>query len=326
MKNSSRMLLVGVWANRNWILGNWLREVTLRSHGSFQLWWVISVFAQKKWVERLLFFPLPRRDSYFFSYITIFERYIKKNPNKYGSKSLVLFTHAESEIGTVQRQVEILNKAFAVYFFCSQDADRLVMHGLEIEKVRLAFCAVDDDCIKNPRFIRREKTVVLASKFGWRKGLSVLPEVVALMPEWNFIALGRGWEGFIQETGLDLQSNFSYFEFNKSTRNKHFCEARIFLSLSSLEGGPVPLIEAVTAGAIPVATKTGFAPDLIQDKIDGVLIDINPSVQQVVDALISADKLSNDFTGHLVHNLTWDRITRMMLTDQIMIQNLRVAD
>lgn len=316
MRKRQKMLLIGVWANRNWILGNWIREVKVRSRDNFQVWWVPSVFAGKKWIENFLIFPLPRAESYFFSYITIFEKYLRINPSKYKNKSIVLFPHAEAEIGSIEKQVETLNKAFAVYFFCSKDAQNLVNNGLESKKVRLAYCAVDVDCVPSPLIERKEKTIVLASKFGWRKGLSILPEIVELMPDWQFVALGREWENFLNESGLRHLPNFNYIQMNKSTRNHFFSESKIFLSLSELEGGPVPLIEAIAAGAIPVATKTGFATDFISDSVNGYLIEINPTPQVVVEAILKAESIPNSFANSTVSHLTWDRITTMTIIDK----------
>jgi glycosyltransferase involved in cell wall biosynthesis len=324
MRNRRKMLLIGVWANRNWILGNWIREVQLRSKEDFQVWWVPSVFAGKKRIEKLLALPLPTAESYFFSYITIFEKYLSINPRKFENRSIVLFPHAEAEIGPVKKQVETLNRAFAVYFFCSQDAKNLVASGLAAEKVRLAYCAVDVNCVESPEFERVEKTIVLASKFGWRKGLSILPEIIKLMPDWSFVALGRGWDTFIEETGIGLLPNFSHYEFNKSSRTRFFSECKIFLSLSELEGGPVPLIEAMAAGAIPVATKTGFAPDFVRDGVDGYLLETNPTPQEVVSAILRAELIQNNPKNSKINLLTWDRITSMTIMDKLnILENTR---
>ncbi len=279
------------------------------------------MFAGKKWIEKLLAFPLPKAESYFFSYITIFEKYLGINPLRYENKSIVLFPHAEAEIGSIQKQVYILNKAFAVYFFCSKDAQNLVTHGLAEEKVRLAYCAVDVDCVSTPTIKRKERTIVLASKFGWRKGLSILPQIVELMPDWQFVALGREWENFINESGLGQQTNFTHYEFNRANRTRYFSECKIFLSLSELEGGPVPLIEAITAGAIPVATKTGFAPDLVTNALDGYLLDVNPTAEEVVATLKKAESIQISKLNPKVNLLTWDRITSMTIIDKTLISS-----
>jgi len=313
------MLLIGVWANRNWILGNWLKEVQLRAPKYFTILWVPTIFAGKHLFEKYIPRFLPKFTTYFFSYLTIYEAYLKKNKKRFVNRSIVLYPHNEPELGNLEHQVHILNNAFAVYFFCSSDANNLIKHGLISTKVRLAHCAVDVDCVPNSTIMRNMNTVVLASRFGPRKGLEILPEIISLRPEMNFIALGRGWESFIHSTKLTTFSNFKYYELNKKSRNEYFSKAGIFLSLSNLEGGPVPLIEAMQMGVYPVVTETGFAPDLIKSENEGIIIPVNPTSLQVLFALDQATKFSGRVKST---NLTWDRITSLMVSDHLQMQTI----
>ena len=311
-QKSQRMLLIGVWANRDWILGNWIKEVKSRSQENFKLAWVLTIFANKRWWEKFTYFPFPTYGSYFFSYITIFEKYLSKDYEKYNGNSIVLYPHNEPEMGSVIHQANVLNSAFCVYFFCSRDAEALIKNGLDPSKVRLAFCAVDVDCVTHPELLRESKTVVLASRFGPRKGLEMLPELVRQMPDWRFIGLGRGWETFINSSGLSMLPNFEHHSFNKISRNYYFSKAEVFLSLSNLEGGPVPLIESIQLGCKPVSTDTGFARDVIDD--NGILIPTNSTLEQVKSALIEIhDKPVKK--NSIVCGLTWDRLCRMMIDD-----------
>lgn len=316
----NRMLLIGVWANRNWILGNWLKEARTRSKCDFDIFWVPFIYAGKRKAERFIRFYIPKRSSYFFSYITIFESYLRKNPVRFRNKSIVLYPHNESEMGDLHHQAKVLNEAFKTYFFCSSDAKQLIAHGLREDKVEIAYCAVDNDCVQDPREQKAKRTVILASRFGPRKGLDALPEVIRSMSDFHFVALGRGWETFILENKLDSAPNFEYHQFNKESRNKFFSRAGIFLSLSNLEGGPVPLIEAISMGCIPVATRTGFAEDLIIDKESGLLLPLNPQAAEIVNALRSATSLD---AKPVIGYLTWDRITQLMIRDKRAIETLK---
>lgn len=313
-----KMLLVGVWANRNWILGNWIKEVKAREPQIFRLRWVPTIFASKRKLEKLAYVPFAEYGSYFFSYITIFEKYVSKNFSKYAQKSIVLYPHNESEMGSLDHQAQVLNYAHSVYFFCSQDAMSLASHGLLEDKIRLAYCAVDVDCFASDNFKRRRKTIVLASKFGPRKGLEILPQIVEQLPDWNFTALGRGWNGFISRTSLKHLPNFSFQVFNKSSRNQVFAESEIFMSLSSLEGGPVPLIEAAQLGCKVVTTDTGFARDLFEDKKHGTIISKHPTAEEVVTAIREVGEMEY-VPNEAVKLLTWDRIASLMLNDHFKI-------
>jgi glycosyltransferase involved in cell wall biosynthesis len=313
-----KMLLVGVWANRNWILGNWIKEVKARSPKKFRIFWVPTIFAGKHTWEHFAYIRLPRYGSYFFSYITIFEKYLSKDYSKFANRSVVLYPHNESEMGDLAHQAEVLNHAHSVYFFCSRDAESLIAHGLDNEKIRLAYCAVDNDCFQVNQAEQKNKTVVLASRFGPRKGLTILPEIVRELPDWNFIGLGRDWENFISESGLGELSNFRYREFNKLSRNEIFSGAEIFLSLSNLEGGPVPLIEASSLGCKVVATDTGFARDLFVNGVHGTILSNPTSSEEVIKAIKTVGEMSY-VPNDKVQLLTWDRLASLTLKDHFRI-------
>jgi glycosyltransferase involved in cell wall biosynthesis len=192
--------------------------------------------------------------------------------------------------------------------------------GLDERKIVIANCAVDNDCILDNNVIRDQKTVVLASKFGPRKGAELLPDILLRLQDWNFILMGRGWDEFLKQKNLQKLSNFNYVNFNKNNRTKFFSMAKIFLSLSNLEGGPVPLIESMSLGVIPISTSTGFAPEFIKNGVNGFLLPINPSAALVESRIKSIDVL-NEKPEVSVSHLTWDRIAKITLIDFMSIKN-----
>jgi glycosyltransferase involved in cell wall biosynthesis len=321
IKKSQQMIMVGVWANRNWILGNWIKEVKLRLPNNFRLWWVPSIYAGKRPIEKFLKFPIPTADAYFFSYPTLFKHYEQKNSAKFKNNSIVLYPHNEPEMGSINEQVILLNKAFKVHFYCKADAENLIKNGLSLDKITIANCAIDIDCELDYKVKRVSNTIVLASKYGPRKGANLLPKIIQKLPSWNFIVMGRGWEGFIRDNELGNLPNFRYVKFNKINRSKYFSEARIFLSLSNLEGGPVPLIESMSLGVIPICTETGFASEFISDGANGFLLPVNPDPDFIVSKINCVDTIINDPSDAVKH-LTWDRITRLTNSDLNKIVNL----
>ena len=324
-KNHNQMILIGVLANRNWVLGNLIKEIHQRLPKSTKLWWVLSVFAQKSIFENFLDFGLPKRKAYFFSYLTIFERNFMKKPQQFFENSIILYTHDDPELGSLKHQALVLNASYATYFMCSSDARLLVSNGLNISKVRLCYFGIDTECTPEAYVPRDKKVIVLASKFGPRKGLEKLPYIIDRLPDWNFVALGRGWEAYILKQNLAEKQNFEYHEFNKENRQNYFTKAKIFLSLSIKEGGPVPLIEAMYLGATPVSTSVGFAPDLIKNNVNGILLDVEPSAEDVVAAIIKAERLNSN-PSKSVEFLTWDRFARMVETDRKAILMKKTAN
>ncbi len=93
-------------------------------------------------------------------------------------------------------------------------------------------------------------------------------------------------------------------------------ENQVFLSLSSLEGGPIPLIDAMAFGMYPVATDTGFARDVILERGFGTLLQIGTSVEEVVEAITRA-RPNPQQSIDAVSDLTWDRIASQYIKDTI---------
>jgi glycosyltransferase involved in cell wall biosynthesis len=308
-----KLLLVGVWVNRNWILGNWLKEVNSRNPATSKIYWVLSIFGGKHFWERFIQFPLPNYGGYFFSYPSIFESYLNRNPEKYINRSIVNYTHNTEDLGSLAHQAKVLNQSYSVHFNCSADSQALIEAGLNPNLVRIVLGAVDDDC-KKLDLPRESKTVLLASKYSDRKGLHVLPDVIRALPDWKFIILGRGWENFLEENSLLSLDSVEYHFFNKKNRNILMSRASCFLSLSTLEGGPIPLIEAMSMGVVAVATNTGFAKDVILNGINGVIISNPPTIDEVVTAIRRSSTLTSE-VSKLISSLTWDRIADFVVAD-----------
>jgi len=310
--DSAKILLVGHIANYNWILGNWMREIKARSSGNLKIWWLPTSYNN---IPRSTLFtlPLPKSDVYFFSYPTIFRNYLAKHNNRYSHKSIVNYTHEIPELGTKKQQADYLNSAYSIHFNCSRDASELVENGLDSSKVRIVYGAIDDDCsVINQT--RRNSSVLLASRFSERKGVRVLPELINSLPNWKFHILGRGWEDFLIKHKLDKNLNVVYEKFTRESRNRVMNEVEVFLSLSTLEGGPIPLLESIKLGMKPVATMTGFAPDIIEDGVNGILIPINSEVPVIREAILRAQALTQ--LGFLdEQDFSWDRISKIFMQD-----------
>ena len=63
--------------------------------------------------------------------------------------------------------------------------------------------------------------------------------------------------------------------------------ASAFLTLSTNEGGPIPILEALASGTPCVATSTGFAPDLLSGE-RGFIVPVNFEFELVGEAIRNA--------------------------------------
>ena len=302
-------------SNYRWVLGHWVRELRKRIPGKTLIWWVPISFSKNNFINDIIkIAPLPVSRNYYFPFPTVFINYYKRYPNTLRNRSVVLYTHATDQLGSLENQVHYLSFAKCVHFMCTTDRDRLVTAGLDSEKTRVVFGAIDVDCVQNLLYPKVPNTVLLSSRFGPRKGYELLPDIVEYLPNWKFTILGPDWEKFLQSSGLNKKQNLIHTNWSRKNRNLLMSENQIFLSLSSLEGGPIPLIDAMAFGMYPIATDTGFAHDIIAKGGIGKLLKIPTSSEAVVKAIEEAQPNSNKSIS-VVSCLTWDKLARDYVED-----------
>ena len=89
---------------------------------------------------------------------------------------------------------------------------------------------------------------------------------------------------------------------------------KVFLSLSNLEGGPIPLLDALSCGMYGVATDTGFARDVIKPDINGSVVKLPVDIFEVRDAILSSNAKSIPIDEN-IYKYTWEFIAKDYLNN-----------
>ena len=84
-------------------------------------------------------------------------------------------------------------------------------------------------------------------------------ELVKLMTEYNFILVGKGWSNYENFQEMLSLPNFTYVDLDYSEYPNLYSEMKVFVSTSDIEGGLIPLMEAMMSNVMPVVSDTGFA-------------------------------------------------------------------
>lgn len=132
--------------------------------------------------------------------------------------------------------------------------------------------------------------VLLVANYAERKNPNLLLDVLREAVEFQFTLVGRGWESWEHFSALTQENNFSYQEFESKEYQKLIHEHYIFLSLSTQEGGPLPLLETMACNLIPVVSNVGYSTDLIQQGINGFLFSPSSTPKEIHGLLISASQ------------------------------------
>ena len=237
---------------------------------------------------------LPDTDGYFFVFHQYFYRAMRHNPKILNKKNIVMFTHPNWTFSFSESHVIwCLNKADKVICLNSKVQRELIAAGLDAKKTELIHIASDPDFFYEHK--RKTGTVGFCSAFGARKNPEMVYQLVKNMPERKFYLMGRYWEHYEKYEEMKNMANFTYYNNEPyETYPDLYNKIDIFISPSTLEGGPVPVLEAMLSNCFPIASKTGFCPDVISDGYNGFLFDVDADYSEVIRLIKLADSKTID--------------------------------
>jgi glycosyltransferase involved in cell wall biosynthesis len=254
-------------------------------------------------------YRLPWADYYFFAHYSRLIQFLESPKNE--GKRIVWFPHFE-ESG--KRQVEDVINALhgADKIICPASFWKawLLNHGLSGEKVVFVLGGADPEMFHYHE--RSGNTVGFVSKYYPRKNPDTILQIIQCMPDRKFILLGHGWKQYPRFADLYLLPNFRYIQTDYANYPSIYAQMDVFVSVSRVEGGPIPLIEAMMSNVVPVASRTGFAPDIIRHGENGFIFDVDVDVATIVSLIHKAFKLKTN-VRETVKRLTWENFVKQLL-------------
>ncbi len=292
-----KLVYVAREKDKDWIFGAKVRRLSRYS----------SLDATTHYHDKLR--DLPKADGYFFIYQNYFCRCIRSTPSILKKKNVVMFTHPNwSKKYSKTHVVWCLNKADTIICLNSDIKQYLIECGVNSELLKVLHIGTS-----STTFYAHERgsgDVGFCSNFGIRKNPDLIFDIIKNMPNKTFHIIGRHWEDYERFDELKSLPNFIYhnnvpYELYPELYNK----LDVFVSPSLLEGGPVPILEAMMSNCVPVASKTGFAPDLIQHGKNGYLFDLDATYKDVIPLIEKAFKIKEN-TRQYVMPYTWENCSK----------------
>ncbi len=277
---------------------NWILEAICRE---------IATYFPGKYCFHYSETDLPVSKAYFIAHYSFLPTCLKLNPQMWGSKILVWHTHPRDDLGISQDElIYALNKSTKVICACSQFARLLVSQGLKPHKVTYVLGAADPNIFQFHQ--RQNGAVGFCTAFYYRKEPERIFKIIKMMPHRKFILMGKAWDKYEKFSEMKALENFSYVEVSYSDYPKYYALMDVFVSPAKLEGGPIPLVESMMCNVVPVASKTGFAPDLIIPGENGFLFDVDSSAEEICRLIDQAFELKAD-VRNTVKNLNWENFS-----------------
>jgi len=192
----------------------------------------------------------------------------------------------------------------------------LASQGLQKNKLTYVLGGADPELFKPHE--RGLGAVGFCTAYYPRKAPDLMFEIIGFMPHRRFILLGpdsadpanrhRKWDRYGRFNELLSFKNLTYVEAPYAEYPKYYAQMDVLVSTSRLEGGPIPLIEALMCNIVPVASKTGFAADIIRHGENGFLFQVDSAPQVVVDLIERAYELKTDVRKTAEH-LSWENFS-----------------
>jgi len=259
---------------------------------------------------KVFYHPQPSLNAknYFFSHYLLFESYLERHPEQLANSNVfVWYTHPrEEDPVSIAKRLLTFDHVTKVIFACGSNRQVWLERGLPERKTAVVLGAADPAMFQ---FHERGSGVVgLSSSFYERKNPDCLLEIIKLLPHRDFVLVGRKWEQYALFEEMKSLPNFTYKSPPYREYPSIYATFDVFLSMSNLEGGPIPLVEAMMSNAVPVASRTGFAPDLIRHGRNGFIFDLDASPQTIAELIEKAFELTSN-VRETVEAYDWDNFS-----------------
>ncbi|MEL0457064.1 glycosyltransferase family 4 protein [Flavobacteriaceae bacterium SZ-1-7] len=296
-KEVNDVVFVARELDKKWIFGAKVRRL---SHYS-------SLNAKTHYHNKLR--NLPDADGYFFIYQNYFCRCIRSKPSILNKKNIVMFTHPNWDKKYSKTHVVwCLNKANYIICLNSEIKTYLTNLGVKPELLKVLHIGTSSKFFNSHE--RGKGDVGFCSSYHARKNPKLIYDIVKNMPDKTFHLIGQNWHNYDGFQDILSLPNFIYHkEIPYESYPEMYSKIDVFVSPSLLEGGPVPVLEAMMSNCVPVASKTGYCTDLINHGENGFLFDVNASYENVIPLIEKAFSLRANIR-ETVMPYTWENCAK----------------
>jgi glycosyltransferase involved in cell wall biosynthesis len=191
---------------------------------------------------------------------------------------------------------------------------KMLTEGVLENKIQITYGAIDKQKFGPSGEIPKLDTqlsdnyVLISSDCKNRKNPEKILALIAFMPDIEFVIHGKSWKLQYSKKISDLP-NLKYIEFDFKIQPYLMRSASAFVSLSTLEGGPYPLLEALASGTPVVASRTGFSEDFV-DPSNGYIVEHDDNLNKISLCIRGALELKEQARGCDLtkKDLSWGRL------------------
>lgn len=135
-------------------------------------------------------------------------------------------------------------------------------------------------------FHQYDKTVLTIARLAAPKKPRFFVDIAKRLPQYGFV-----WIGNNEEVGYDDIPENCHFIGNIANAGAYCSNADLYCLISGFEGLPVSILEAMSFGKPVVASKVGGVPEIVEDGVNGYVVenDLDVFVKRIEEILEDPD-------------------------------------
>lgn len=254
----------------NWVIGGLVRDAA--KVAKVNLNWLIIFERKIHRLKPILYFYRVKKNKSRVILYTHYSLLSKVELNKKYLKSILLIFQIQNKKDfTAKNNLLLINNVDKIVVQNSTTKNFLIENGVNSDKIYVNFGGIDRS-IYFPSRLKKDY-VLISGDFKERKNPQSIIRVIKSNIDVNFIIHGKNLSLF---SSIEDHTNLKLVNWDKQLQPILMREARLFLSLSTLEGGPISILEALASGTPVVATDTGIARDVVKSSCGSVIpLDFN---------------------------------------------------
>lgn len=265
---------------------------------------VINIF---RWFIECL--KIRKSDRILFSSLTPLENYMRFPFRKRKQRTGLWYTHKDGDFSRLEKSSL---QSSSVIFTHSTFEWKKIEEITSARKVEM-LAAIDSN-----RFPRRAK---IGSCIAWvgtsveRKRPKLFLDFVENSSRQKFKLFGHHWLSSPYSKRIQTTANLEMVELDGPMDSEKFDGCDIYLMTSRIEGGPMPLLEAIAAGIVPICTNTGFVKSIFEliDLPTQLFIEPNiKSIARAVDWVRSEEFMITETQRETILSLDFQRLATII--------------
>lgn len=270
----NRTYIVISSGHKNWVIG-FLAEFIVKNLSNSRIIYFLQSKRHLKSYFRSIYFP--RFKNIIFMHQSLAIEAFKKNKLCNSNVNIIVrYTHESVDL---KPYINRLNTVRAITTENSTSKLYLESLGINSNIIKILPNPVDTKLFY-PDKTNKLRDIIFVSNFYPRKNPNLIFDVIQMNPLYSFTILGKNWEMWTQFQNLIKLKNLDYLPFQYKSYPKILRLHKVFCSLSFIEGGPVPLLEALSCGLKVVTTDTGHARDVIQSPLPYNIIPVDSDAKK----------------------------------------------